>query len=261
MKSVINKNGFSLIELIVALGIIAALAAIAIPSIKAMQKSFDSTGAESMIGAALSTARTIAIKEQKYAGVRFQKAYTPDNSSIPDMPQYMIFIVKDYDTKHHMENLFRVVPGYKPIKLPANTNITDMHVDDVNFAGDDKINDPCELTDATTFSILFSPVGKLVNHEIRVRNKAGEANPSTPVDSDHDDVFNSTDNIINNNLGLFVQDDDPGLGLYKEQSRKKFKIYDSDKLKKMDKDKRYTNYLKELKFICLNPYTGEIIKK
>ncbi len=255
------RQAFSLIELLVALGIIAALAAIAIPSIKAMQKSFDSTGAESMIGAALSTARTIAIKEQKYAGVRFQKAYVADSNKISDADQYMIFIIKDYDMQSNMETLFRAIPGYKPMKLPTNTGITDMQVDDFDISDDDHINDPIEVADATTFSIVFSPSGKIVTHKLRVRNKAAENNPTTPNQSDYDDVFNSPDNITKNNTGLFVQDDYDQLGYDEEQSRKKFKIYDSDKLKKMNKEERYTEYLEKIKFICLNPYTGEIVKK
>ncbi|OQA01054.1 MAG: hypothetical protein BWY69_01495 [Planctomycetes bacterium ADurb.Bin401] len=136
-----------------------------------------------------------------------------------------------------------------------------MQVDDFDISDDDHINDPIEVADATTFSIVFSPSGKIVTHKLRVRNKAAENNPTTPNQSDYDDVFNSPDNITKNNTGLFVQDDYDQLGYDEEQSRKKFKIYDSDKLKKMNKEERYTEYLEKIKFICLNPYTGEIVKK
>src|SRR3989339_734206 len=49
-----RKSGLTVVELLVVIGIIAVVVAISLPAFNAMQKSFDSTGAEGMISAALS---------------------------------------------------------------------------------------------------------------------------------------------------------------------------------------------------------------
>jgi len=256
-KKRVQKTAFSLMELLVVMVIIASLVALAIPAIKTMQKSFDSTGAEGMISAALATARTIAMSQQRYAGVRFQKAGDPNNALKAN--QYMIFIIYDSE-KTNLVCGFIAVEGYKPIKLPENMGVMDMRLDDsADIASDGQINSTVAITDTTSFSIVFSPAGKLVIHDVRTRNKNGKSQPATLAQSD-DDVFNSPENIINNNTGQFVQDDYSTLGLDKEQSRNKFVIYDCEKFSKLDPAKRHSTYLKDLNFVYINPYTGEIIK-
>ncbi|MCX5632104.1 MAG: prepilin-type N-terminal cleavage/methylation domain-containing protein [Phycisphaerae bacterium] len=249
-----TSNGFSLVELLVVLVIVASLVALSIPAINAMQKSFGSTGAEGMISAALSTARTLAIKNGHYAGVRFQKAY--DVKGPLEANQYMIFIINDEDMGT-LTDAFRAIEGYKPIKLPENTGAMDMS----KITKDSDIVDAC-VVDATAFSIIFSSAGKLVIHDVQTRNKDGKYRPSglTGVNGSDDKVFNSVPNITVNNTGQFVQDDYPIDGLDKEQSRNKFVIYDCEKFSRLDVNNRYSKYLKYLKFIYINAYTGEIIK-
>ena len=254
------RPAFSLVELLVVLVIVASLVALSIPAINAMQKSFGSTGAEGMIGTALSTARTLAIKNGHYAGVRFQKAY--DAKGPLEANQYMIFVFNDeFKNMGNINEGFRVFEGYKPIKLPENMGIMDMS----KITKDSDISsDPC-IIDATAFSIIFSSDGKLVIHDVRTRNKDGKYQPSAIIGagSSDDKVFNSEHNIIVNNTGQFVQDDYPSLGLDKEQSRNRFVIYDCEKFSRLDVNKRYTIYLKDLKekfAMYINAYTGEIIK-
>ena len=238
------KKGFSIIELLVVMGIIAALVALAIPAISAMQKSYDSTGAESMISTALATARTLAISHKPsatYAGVRFQKMYNKKDPQI-NAAQYMIIVIND--EPKNMGNLdegFRAIEGYKPIKLPENIGVIDMmrrtsntptktapdtgnanerkltgsDLDDSIPANLDPNGNNMNITDTSAFSIVFSPSGKLVIHDIRVRNKDGEFWPSdiTGAGSSDDQVFNSPENIIIYNTGQFVQDDYADFGL------------------------------------------------
>jgi prepilin-type N-terminal cleavage/methylation domain-containing protein len=249
------KKAFSLIEMLVVIVVIAMLVAIAIPGIKAMQKSFDSTGAEGMISAALATAKTLAIKNDQYAGVRFQKAGDPNNALKAD--QYMIFITYlEYRKAGNLTDAFCAVEGYKPIKLPENTGVMDM----TGINADSDINDDAELVNATSFSIVFSPAGKLVIHNVRVRNKDGKDYNDSPPSNDA--VFN-IESVVSDGNAMFLQDDYPTVGLYKEQSRKQFVIYDCGELKKLDRDRRYSDYLKELKekhLVYVNPYTGELIR-
>jgi len=272
-----RKSAFSLIEMLVVLAIIAMLVVLAIPGINAMQKSFNSTGAEGMISAALSTARTLAMSHQQYAGVRFQKAGDPNNALKAD--QYMIFIIYEEPAKITIVDGFRAVEGYKPIKLPENIGVVDKMVRTNN--GTSEVAARCEnanemeliendldasilnrtITDTSAFSIVFSSAGKLVIHDVRTRNKNGDYRPTTPVLSGYDDVFNSPENITVNNTGQFVQDDYAHFGLGGEKSRREFYIYDKEKFEKMTTSSQRMAYLNGLKPVYVNPYTGELIKK
>ncbi len=246
-------------ELLVVIGIIAVLVGLSMPALNALQKSYDSTGSESMIISALSTARTLAISKGKYAGVRFQKEYVADSNKVLSADQYMIFIVNDNDIRKNMDYIFRAIEGYKPIKLPANTGVTDCKIFNDEIVLDSQIDENIELTETTTFSIVFSPAGKIVTHDVEIRNKDGLPSGTTSEDT----VFNTEEKITDSTspAGQFLQDPNPrAKGLGREKSRNKFKIYDTEKFKKLDKGKRYTDYLKHLNYVHINPYTGEIIK-
>jgi prepilin-type N-terminal cleavage/methylation domain-containing protein len=267
-----SKNGLTLIELLVVIGIIAAVVAISLPAINAMQKSFDSTGAEGMINAALSTARTLAITRQQYVGVRFQKEY--DVNDVLNANQYMIFVI--YKESKEMGNLgdaFHAIDGYKPMKLPANIGVMDMKLGSTNqiVDSDDRINDDWEVADTTTFSIIFSQSGKLVIHNAQVRNKNGI--PDSPGEINNpsvDNVFNKKDEV-DKGIGMFYQDDyasqnsqlrycSLNFGFGKEASRKEFIIYNTQTFNKLNANERYEKYLKDLPVLYINPYTGGIIE-
>ncbi|MGA2915987.1 MAG: prepilin-type N-terminal cleavage/methylation domain-containing protein [Sedimentisphaerales bacterium] len=292
------KRAFSIIELLVVMAVIALLVVIAIPAINAMQKSFDSTGSESMISTALATARTLAIKNNHYTGVRFQKAwYKP--SSDPAVPpydnlskadQYMIFITYNSD-KTGLDCGFIAMDGYKPIKLPENicvidkivrnytvsvtprtcgnpiveTGLSPSDLDDVTANLDPATepyleHDNIHIRDTSTFSIVFSPSGKLVTLEVRCRNNDKQSRPALNAASGSDDkVFNSYYDIATGN-GQFLQDDYDDFGVGVENSRTNFVIYDRGKFEKMTTSTQKMDYLTGLKAMNINPYTGEIIK-
>lgn len=264
------RLAFSLVELLVVIAVIASLVALAIPAINAMQKSYDSTGTVSMISAALSTARSLAISHQQYAGVRFQKVY--DKKGPLEANQYMIFIVYDSNEETGWVCGFVAVEGYKPVKLPENIGVIDkiiLHrspgadcdctlscvenpltaadLDDSPSTTDPNGNNR-NITDISAFSILFSPAGKLVIQKLRC---GGE-----------DDIFNTKNNIeANPPVGMFLEDDYENYGIGVENSRREFYIYDRNKFEKMPATgvQRW-NYLNGLEPMYINPYTGEIIK-
>lgn len=262
-----GRAGLTVIELLVVIGIIAAVVAISLPAINAMQKSFDSTGAEGMISAALSTARTLAISRQQYVGVRFQTSYDPND--VLDEEQYMIFIIFD-EEKTNWDCGFVSIPGYKPMKLPENIGVIDKIVKNKHVAGELKCNmgkytevslndftDNANIVDTMTFSIVFSPAGKLVIHEVKCRNSDYSAT------SIKDDVFNTRTNVTATSpVGMFVDDyltEEDGLSI--DKSRTKLVIYNRKELEKYAPADRYEKYLKELPVLHINPYTGGIIEK
>jgi prepilin-type N-terminal cleavage/methylation domain-containing protein len=292
-----RRSAFSLIELLVVMTIVAALVAIAIPAINAMQKSFNSTGTEGMISTALATARTLAIKNGHYTGVRFQKAWfkpssdpaVPPYDNLSKADQYMIFITYEAD-KSGLTCGFIAVDGYKPIKLPENIGVIDKMVrvnhgltprrcdqvaegaliagnlDDSVAANLDPVTEPylerdnINIRDISTFSIIFSPAGKLVSQEVRCRNNDGDNRPALNAASGSDDkVFNSYYDIATGN-GQFLQDDYDDFGVGVEMSRREFVLYDREKFEKMTTSTQRMNYLNGLNPMYINPYTGEIIK-
>lgn len=264
MKVKRRQSGLTLMEQTVIVAAIALLVVLGVPAVRAFIKSLESRGgARAMISASLSTARAIAAKEQRYAGVRFQTAYHPEG--LLKAPQYIIFIVQDPEILAYG---FRAVEGLQPIKLPDSVGVMDLRYrtkldpedsGDAPIDEDNDIDDPNELRDTTTFSIIFSPSGKLVIHDVRVRNRDGETG-ETNKDS-KDDIFNTKVNIEDEKIAMFYQDDYTALGLGQEASRNSFIIYDKDIFEKVDKDRRYNDYLKDLEVIYINPYTGTIINK
>jgi len=272
MKTKSRQFGLTLPEMTVVVAIMALLAAIGLPAIRALVNSFETqSGARNMISAALAGARAIAAKEQHYAGVRFQRNSAGN--------QYMVYIIHDID-KTDLSPGFRAIEGVKPMKLPETTLAMDMRVrsnrEDASDALDESLkvvhlddSNPLNIgvdgrnisvTDTSTFSIIFSPAGKLVSRRVRVRNKDGiyRPNNSAAATTSTDDLFNSPHNITNFDVGMFVQDDYPKLGLGAEPSRNGFVICDKAKFDELNAQGRL-NYLKSLERVNINAYTGRII--
>jgi hypothetical protein len=174
--------------------------------------------------------------------------------------QYMIFIIQDPAI---MAYGFRAINGFKPIKLPDNIRVTDLTVSiaaNGTLSNVDSGNVPV-FNDISTFSIVFSPQGNLVIHDVQVRNKNGYAGTNN---ASLDDIFNTQTNIENPiPIAMFYQDDYPtNLGLDKEISRRQFYIYELDKFRNaLNQNKAYSGYLIQIQLtpVYINSYTGTII--
>lgn len=270
-----RQSGVTLTEMMIVITIALLMVGLAVPIVNILLNSFESeSGAKSIISSALASARAIAAKEQRYAGIRFQKRYDPNNPI--GASQYMIFILHDYN-RTGLENGFRAVEGVQPIKLPDSIGVMDLMYDpnDVSPAGDGQVNSDTEisnakiLTDTTTFAIIFSPSGKIVIHEVQVRNRDSKT-ATAGLPYSNDDIFNRISQI-EAGFGMFLQDDyfakykgSPvnNLGLGPESSRNSFIIYNTKKFKQAyNSGKPYTGYLNQLKRIYINPYTGTIVNE
>jgi hypothetical protein len=272
MKTRYKQSGRTLAEMTVVIAVIVLLGSIGLPAIRAFLDSFESgTGARPVISAALASARAIAAKEQRYAGIRFQKAYNPDFPLDPlKADQYMVFIINDPNIGAYF---FRAVEGLEPIKLPDSIGVMDYKLINQTITSsptwEPSSNHPVDLIDLTTFSIIFSPSGKMVIHDVRVRNRDGQSHTSAILS--YDDVFN-TQLQVDAGIGMFYQDDyypgyasTPNLGLGPEPSRRAFVIYDRREFKSAyDKGRAYSDYLSKLipnEVIQINPYTGTMVEK
>jgi len=271
-----KQSGLTMTEMVLVIATIALLVSLGLPAVRMLVRSLESgSGAPSVISAAMAGARAIAARDQRYAGVRFQR----DSAG----QQYMIFIVHDFE-KTGLNSGFRAVEGVKPIKLPEGSGVMDMmvrtnhglapadaaatfdepikmqYLDDTvpaNLGPDGK---NMYLRDTASFSVIFSPSGKLVIRPVRVRNRDGVYRPDNAVANrvSLDDIFNSPQNIANAGVGMFVQDDYPELGLGAEDSRNRFVVYDGVQFGKLDARGRF-DYLNRLEPAYINPYTGTMI--
>jgi hypothetical protein len=156
-----------------------------------------------------------------------------------------------------------------PIKLPDTMGVLDL----TGITSDAAIDELWELSDATTFSIVFAPSGKLAVHEVRARNRQGFYRPNNGAGSLQiatDDVFNSVDNICRYRQGMFIQDDyarrngtdNVELGLGKEDSRTSFVIYELPALRAAYGSRTpWSAYLSRLasEALQVSPYAGGLI--
>jgi prepilin-type N-terminal cleavage/methylation domain-containing protein len=182
MKHNHSNHGITLTEILVTVAIIAVLLAVSIPAAKELSRSLEqSVGAGSVIDAALANARAIAIREQKYAGVRFQRDVQGNS--------YLTFIIHD-PAATGIANGFRAVENKKPMALPeavgviscrVQENYADDAITDVDLfmngkanptASDSYLNSDVRMNDASTFSIIFNASGKFVFHNVRVRSSS-----------------------------------------------------------------------------------------
>ena len=265
------RKGLTLIEMTLVVATIALLVGFGIPAVRSLMHSFQTaSGARSMIQAALSSAQAMAMARQRYVGVRFQMHCTSNDPASPlgnllDAPQYLIFIMHDPDPKStDLAYGFRAVDGLEPMRLPDVVGVIDLSK--VNSDAD--INEPSELSDATTFSIVFSPSGKLVVQNVQVRNRNGYPDSKGDSRVSVDDVFNKKAQV-DGGTGMFYQDDYvaaswsayPNLGLGQESSCTSFVLYDRSFFHNLFEKPALTDYLANLKSetLYVSPYTGDLI--
>lgn len=266
MKAARRQSGRTLAEMAIVIAAVVLLGGFGLPAVRTFIASFESgTGARPVISAALASARAIAAREQRYAGIRFQKVCNSGDPLNPlggvlEAAQYMVFIVHEEPRK--MGNIvtgYKALEGMQPIKLPDSVAVMDI----ISIGADADIDEPFELNNASAFSIIFSPSGKMVIQDVRIRNRDGDYQPVNLNDS-MDDIFNSPENISIYKTGMFVQDDYPALGLAQEPSRRAFVIYDRREFKNaFEKGRAYSDYLVKLvpDVIYINSYTGTMVER
>jgi hypothetical protein len=219
----------------------------------------------------------------------------------------MVFIM--HEERKNMGGLadgFRAMEGQEPIKLPGTIGVTDLtvvlnrnrtnydevHLRDPSRGGNARINDARELADISTFSIVFSPSGRLVTHWVQVRNRDGIADTKKNLGRRSlDDVFNKKGDVdlrsaalvamgMGNETGMFYQDDYsadpdldtpaypdvpamPDLGLGPEYSRTCFVIYNCSQLQQaFGLGMAWSECLSDLDknaVVFVSPYTGDLI--
>jgi len=233
MKSKSGQSGVTLTEMAVVVGVVAVLVAIGLPAIRAFRGAFESGGSvKGLISAGLASARAIAAREQRYASIRFQQDLSRTH-------QYMIFIIHDptlVDEYGHTVPLsgFRAVEGLEPVRLPETIGVMEAAEYFEFFEGEGAVEN------MTTFSVVFSPAGRLVVRDVRVLRRHS-----------NDAVFNIPSTIP---PPMFAQDNQA------EPSRNRLTIYDRNLFNKLNME-QMSEYLQSLETIYINPYTGTMINQ
>ena len=254
MKIRAKQFGLSLVETIVVVAVVALMIGLAIPAVKTfMNPMTSSAGVESMISAALSSARAIAAKNQKYAGIRFQQDKNGN--------QYMIAIIYNYDPSvstslNGSVDSFTAVKGLSPVKLPENVFIFDTKdYNDVEI-NSNAVDDDDKLKDITSFTILFSPSGNLAIRMVL----------TSPISTD-DSIFNSSATVEY----MFEKATNSSIKPYgKELGRNSLILCDNkSEFLKLAANERWNSFFKDpilnqldsTKVFYISPYTGSIISQ
>ncbi len=261
MKKRIKQSGLSLMEMTIVVAVAATLAVLSMPAIRSFVGSSSSiSDAKLIVSGAMASAKAIAAREQSYAGLRFQQDAGGN--------QYVVFIVhdptlEDFDTSSELYSKaegFKALKGVRPIRLPENALVTDMMVGDKNIPEDFLISDDInidesyEVLDATTFTIVFSPAGKLVIREAAVLREGSS-----------DEIFNEPAGGVE-----FMFEDDyygsAGSTPYQQEvSRNSFVVFEKDRFNQaLATGQAYTGYLQRQAAEYaeyINAYTGTIVVK
>lgn len=171
----ITKKGISLIELIVTMGIIALLSVIGISSIKFL--SSHSQISNTVINGLLSTARTIAVKESRYVGVRFQQAN--------DGRQYAIYIIHEPKIPYPVNLSDPTDPNNSAVPFIAmdKHKAIDMGIKD-RIASEIILANKTMSENNKRVSFIFSPQGRLTRKWHSVYR-----NPQKPRDEYFNDML------------------------------------------------------------------------
>ncbi|MGB2824952.1 MAG: prepilin-type N-terminal cleavage/methylation domain-containing protein [Phycisphaerae bacterium] len=152
-------RGFSLMEMVVVIGLVALMASLALPSIIALYNAGADAQAYNLIAAQLTAARALAIEKATYAGVHVQLADAKDGARLlrPDMENVCYSAIVLYDSRMRRFDIYgqlRRVPGSMAFgKLTERT---------VNSGDGTYRSDAADKEVFTTFTVVFSPRGSAV---------------------------------------------------------------------------------------------------
>lgn len=154
-----SKHGFTLIEVLVVLGVIAILVGITLPGIIDIFSSGSEGQAFSVTNSLLRTARAYAIENSVYTAVHFQPADRDLEEYSDRWSTFASIMVWNED-----DGYFEMPAGFEPVAIPGGVAVG--AVDDRFFNSDGSIRPFDEISRTVemlvTATVIFSPEGKVV---------------------------------------------------------------------------------------------------
>ncbi len=150
-----SNLGFTLIEILVVLGVIAILVGITLPGIIDIFSSGSEGQAYSVTNSLLRTARAYAIENSVYTAVHFQPA-DRDLEEFSDRWSTFASIM----AWNEEDGYFQMPAGFEPVAIPGGMAVG--AVDDRFFNSDGSIKNITQPEKLVTATVIFSPEGKVV---------------------------------------------------------------------------------------------------
>jgi len=250
-------RGFTLMEMVVVIGLVALMTSLALPSIIALYNSGADAQAYNLIAAQLTAARALAIERGTYAGVHVQLAdagKTLGSRELlrPDEENVCYSAMVLYNPRRRHFNIYS-----QPRRVPGSIafgKLTDETVD----AGSGTYKGRAGTKEVfTTFTVVFSPRGSAV--------KSVEGRP-VQFD-DHDRVFSDegvdpNDLLITGSQRLWHMDPNTTTSYCQNQyAVTALTLFDMGEYLGVRGGKR-TKYLNEnAQFLPLNVHTGQLLSR
>lgn len=279
-----NRAGFTLVEILVVVAIIAIMISLTVPATSTMVRSYRQASAKSLVRSAMAQAQAYAVKERKYAGLRFQK----DGSG----QQYIILVENKAITldnvpfyggdPYPLKNLYAPVDNVRPITLPVGIEVMPAYREpwEIDFLPDngdgkvwpgdgDGIIDYTELAAATTFCVLFDPSGQLVRKPAQCGPRLLPAEDYPGMVIDYNEYINNAydDTVFANNQsvlpseGLPLPGDVIQLGFTGVKlSQSGVYMYENNTLERIPANERLWYISTKLEPMLINIYTGEFLE-
>lgn len=195
------RPAFTMIEMIVVVGMILLLSAVAVPSFVQLFSSGANAQAYNMVSAQMMTARNVAIERGQYAGLHFQR---PDATKGPfrqirgdfEYFGYCGVVVGTFNPATSALTL-DVSPGFAPKPMPGHMSMIDL--DQTTYT------DPYRFTTGT---ILFNPNGSLLG---QANIKTYLTTPSMFVDPNTTAIWQNLAATSSNGTRIYPPCKNPGL--------------------------------------------------
>jgi len=208
------QAGFTLIEMLVVVSIIAIMISLVMPAGSSMIQSHRMSSAQNLIKTALTQAQAYAAKERKYAGIRFQLDGGGQQHLI--LVESKQIVITDSNGRgvpynnYNVMDLYVPVDNVLPMMMPTGTLVLNANYEDIDLPlSQDGIIEDFELDAAATFVVLFNPSGQLVKKPAQCGPRV--VDPGIPVAQlTYDAYANQLDLVI---AGFFIPPPSEGLPL------------------------------------------------